>query len=250
MKKLTILLTVLFLIISLGDAHAQKVKLNIIGGYSLPLPDLKGTFPDDANSDKNPEPYFMKNGFNVGGIGKLFLDKNNSFGLTLTLLYNSFSNSVDNAVINGGVNYDNIKFKMNMFQVGIGGEYKVPVKGSVIPFFGLDLTANFLSGNTKVTPTNTKVETEYTLKSTSRFGFNIGAGTEFVASPQVSFVVGVKYQYFNLIGKDYVQDVTGTEYNLNDKEWTDALNKTHQARNMMGMQIYGGVNFNLDKMFK
>ncbi len=252
MKKITVLLIVLMLGLSFGNSYAQKFKLNVIGGYSLPLPDLKGTFPDDANADKDPMPYMMKNGFNVGGIGKYYFDKKNSVGMTLTLVYNAFSNSVENAVMNGSVNYDKADFAMNMFQVGLGFEYRVPVKGAVLPFFNADLTGNFLSGNVKLTPTSTKVETEYKMKSASRFGFNVGAGVEFIASSKISFVVGGKYQFFNLIGKDYIVDDTNTptEWNLNDKEYTDALNVTHSARNLMALQIYGGINFNLDQIFK
>jgi hypothetical protein len=56
---------------------------------------------------------------------------------------------------------------------------------------------------------------------------------------------------FNLIGKAYTEDAVGaTEYNLNDKEWTDAGGTVHKARNMMAIQIYGGINFNLDQIFK
>ncbi|MGV8017761.1 MAG: outer membrane beta-barrel protein [Ignavibacteria bacterium] len=243
MKKITVLLIVLMLGLSFGNSYAQKFKLNVIGGYSLPLPDLKGDYPGDATKD--PLPYMMKNGFNVGGIGKYFLDKKNSQGLTLTLVYTGYSNSVDNAML--GVS--NQKFQINMFTVGLGYEYRPPVKGAVMPFFGADIIGNFLSGKYKVTPTGL-AEQEYTMKSASRFGFNVGAGTEFIASSKITFVVGVKYQYYNLLGKDYVEDGSGTEYNLNDKEYTDALNVTHKARNMMGVQIYGGINFNLDQIFK
>lgn len=252
MKKITVLLIVLMLGLSFGDSYAQKFKLNVIGGYSLPLPDLKGTFPDDLNADKNPMPYMMKNGFNVGGIGKYYFDKKNSVGMTLSLVYNSFSNTVDDKiiVIEGGNNLSSAKFKMNMFQIGLGGEYRVPVKGAVIPFFDLDLTASFLSGNNKFTQVNDGIEREITWKSATRFGFNVGAGVEFIASSKISFVVGGKYQFFNLIGKDYTEDTSLTEWNLNDKEYTDAANVVQKAKNLMALQIYGGINFNLDQIFK
>lgn len=253
MKKITVLLIVLMLGLSFGDSYAQKFKLNVIGGYSLPLPDLKGTFPDDANANKNPMPYMMKNGFNVGGIGKYYFDKKNSIGMTLSLLYNSFSNTVEESpiVVQSGKNLSSAKFKMNMFQIGLGGEYRVPVKGAVIPFFDLDLTASFFSGNNKETLISTGIETEYTLKSATRFGFNVGAGVEFIASSKISFVVGGKYQYFNLIGKEDYAARTGTEYSLNDKEYSNTLEDgSSDARNIMALQIYGGINFNLDQIFK
>ncbi len=252
MKKITVLLIVLMLGFSFGDSYAQKFKLNVIGGYSLPLPDLKGTFPDDANSNKNPVPYYMKNGFNVGGIGKYYFDKKNSIGMTLSLLYNSFSNTVEESpiVVQSYYNLSSAKFKMNMFQIGLGGEYRVPVKGAVIPYFDLDLTASFFSGNYKETLISTGVESEYTLKSATRFGFNVGAGVEFIASSKISFVVGGKYQYFNLIGKEDFTAPTTTEFSLNDKEYSTTLYGSSDARNIMALQIYGGINFNLDQIFK
>ncbi|MDD5360865.1 MAG: outer membrane beta-barrel protein [Ignavibacteria bacterium] len=245
MKKVLVLLILAALTFSFGNAQAQKIKLNIIGGYSLPLPDLKGTFPDDV--DKSPTPYMMKSGFNVGGVGKYYFDKKNSIGLTLSLLYNGFSQNVDNPSTLVGVS--NVKFNMNNFQIGLGGEYRIPVKGAVVPFFDVDLTANILSGKSRVTPTGySEIETK--MKSATRFGFNVGVGAEFIASSKISFVVGGKYQFMNLIGKDYTEDVSGSDYNLNDKEWTDALGTVHKARNMMAIQIYGGINFNLDQIFK
>lgn len=236
MKKVTVLLILLALAFSFGNVYAQKIKFSVIGGYSLPMPDLKGTYPDDLT--KNPVPYFMKNGFNVGGILKYYVDKKNTIGLTLSGVYNGFSSG--DIALTGGT----AKAKLNFFQVGLGGEYLFPVKGKVKPFAGIDLTASFISGKDTYTPTS-GTASESTLKSATRFGFNVGAGVNFNVAPQIDLVVGAKYQLFNLLGKDSVGTTVANEFTLMDKEVG-----TSKARNMMGLQIYGGINLNLDLLFK
>lgn len=236
MKKVTVLLILLALAFSFGNVYAQKIKFNVIGGYSLPMPDLKGTYPDDIA--KNPQPYYMKNGFNLGGIFKYYVDKKNTIGLTLSGVYNGFSSG--DVAVTGGTG----KVKMNFFQIGLGGEYLFSVKGKIKPFVGVDLTGNFISGKQTFTPTS-GTASESTLKSATRFGFNVGAGVNFNVAPQIDLVVGAKYQFFNIIGKDSVGSSVANEYTLMDKEVG-----TSKARNMMGLQIYGGINLNLDLLFK
>jgi opacity protein-like surface antigen len=247
MKKVLVLLVLAIMAFSFGNAQAQKIKLNIIGGYSMPMPDLKGTFPDDIAKD--PTPYLMKKGFNVGGVGKYFFDKNNSIGVTLSVLYNAFSQSVDNPF----VDVTNEKFKMNMWQIGLGGEYRLPLKGAITPFIGVDFTANFIGGD--IIETNIYGGTEnYAYKRATRFGLNAGAGVEINAFSEFTIVLGAKYQMFNLIGKDTT--LTGLGHNqlgLNDKSYTETLaggSVTHSARNLTAIQIYGGFSYNIDALFK
>ncbi|MDD5360866.1 MAG: outer membrane beta-barrel protein [Ignavibacteria bacterium] len=247
MKKVLVLLVLAIMAFSFGNAQAQKIKLNIIGGYSMPMPDLKGTFPDDITKD--PTPYMMKKGFNVGGVGKYFFDKKNSIGVTLSVLYNSFSQSVDNPYGSTNLEITNDKFKMNMWQIGLGGEYRLPLKGAITPFIDVDFTANFIGGD--MTETNLYGgTTNYSYKRATRFGLNAGAGIEINASKEFTFVIGAKYQMFNLIGKDTTLTGLGNnQYGLNDKEYTIGGIKS-SARNITAIQIYGGFSYNIDALFK
>lgn len=233
-KALTIVLLVLLIA---GVSEAQnKFKFNVIGGYSLPLPDLKGTYPTDSNS------YFMSSGFNVGGVGKYYVDQKNSFGITLSIVYNAFTGKENTVTIPGG-SYT-MTPKVNNFQIGLGAEYLFINKSKVNPFVGGEFTANFFSGNTKFAWTGGG--DTYTLKSATRFGFNIGAGVDIAINPGFSVVIGGKYQLMNLIGKDSTGvNPTAKEYGLDDKEMGGK-----KASNISAIQIYGGINLNLDILFR
>ncbi len=239
MKKVFILLVIAAMAFSFGNVYAQKVKLNVIGGYSMPMGELKGEYPTDIGT--NPAKYYTKAGFNVGGIGKFYFDKKNSVGVTLSVLYNNFSNSVDNAFLTE----KNAKFKVSAVETGLGLEYRVPLKGWIVPFVGAEFTANFITGSYSTTNIYDAVD-EYSMKTATRFGMNAGLGFEFLAMPNVTFVVGAKYQMFNMLGKDTTFSNLGQkEYGLNDKEY--GLNN---ARNLGAIQIYGGFSYNIDNLFK
>ncbi len=241
LKQLSALILVAALVFSFsGNSYAQYT-IQLTGGYNMPLPDLKGTWPDD--STKNPQPYYQKNGFNFGAVGKWHIDKKRNFGVTLSLSYNMFSS--------GDITYAGATAtqKINFFQAAVGGEYTFLPKGKVNPFIGAEFTANFFSGKSTYTPTG-GTATEFTLKSASRFGFNVGFGFDFSLHKQIGIVVGGKFHMPNLIGKSYDSTLTSTtEYSLNDKEYTSG-NTTWKARNMMYFQFYAGVSFYLGKPFK
>ena len=68
MKKINTLIVMFVVIFAANGLKAQtfpvpKFIVHVHGGYTFCLPDLKGVFPNDINSGKNPEPYFIKNGF-------------------------------------------------------------------------------------------------------------------------------------------------------------------------------------------
>jgi hypothetical protein len=241
LKQLSALILVAALVFSFGGNSYAQYTIQLTGGYNMPLPDLKGTWPDD--SAKNPMPYFQKNGFNFGATGKWHIDKKRNFGVTLSLGYNMFSSG--DITITGGTE----SRKMNFFQAAVGGEYTFLPKGKVNPFIGAEFTANFFSGKWTTTPTS-GTATEMTLKSASRFGFNVGFGFDFTLHKQIGIVVGGKFHMPNLIAKDYDSTFTSTtEYALNDKEYTSG-GVTYKAKNMMYFQFYAGVSFYLGKPFK
>ena len=90
MKKINTLVAILVMLFAANSLRSQtypvpKFVLHVTGGYTLSLPDLKGTFPADLGKD--PTPYFVNNGFNFGVDGKYFVDKKSTFGVLLGLTY-------------------------------------------------------------------------------------------------------------------------------------------------------------------
>jgi len=240
LKKLVALFVIVAAFLSLNNStfSQPQLKIHVTGGYNLPLPDLKGTYPDDLTKD--PIPFMMKSGFNAGADVKYYLGKKRNVGITLSGAYNSFSTGDINNYSFGNDTGTSIS-KLNMITVGIGVEYNFMPKGKTQPFLGAEFNGNFFSGNTKFT-SSVGTETTADLKSASRFGIAVGGGLDFVLSKQIGAVLGVKYNMSNLIGKDSVTSTTSGEYTLIDKETT--LTK---ARNISFIQIYAGISFFLNQ---
>ncbi|HRE10428.1 MAG TPA: hypothetical protein PLN22_06385, partial [Ignavibacteria bacterium] len=74
MKSRILLLSALFLICSASLTSQTKLNLTVFGGYTMPVADLKGSYPDTMganllNFDK-PGTLLTSGGFNIGAIGK------------------------------------------------------------------------------------------------------------------------------------------------------------------------------------
>lgn len=238
MKKLVALFIVVAAFLSINNStllSQPQLKVHLTGGYNVPLPDLKGEFGDSADAVNT---LLMKNGFNAGADLKYYLGKKRNVGLTLSVGYNSFSNSLDSTTYTA-------KSKLNSITVGLGAEYNFMPKGKTQPFLGLELTGNFYSGNTTFTPTSgTEIKSD--LKSASRFGIAVGGGLDFAFSKSVGAVIGVKYHMSNLLGKDSATSTTTGEYTLIDKEFSVG-SVTVPSKSISFIQLYAGVSFFLNQ---
>lgn len=232
MKKLVALLIILAACFSLNNNSTfsqPQLKVHVTGGYDLPLPDLKGTYPTDTNS------FLQKSGFNVGADVKYYLGKKRNVGITLSGTYNAFTSG--DITVTGGT----MLGKINILAVALGVEYNFMPKGKTQPFLGLEFTGNFFSGKYTQTPT-TGTATEQTMKSASRFGVQVGGGVDFKLSKSVGAVLGVKYNLANLIGKDSAGTTVANEFTLIDKEYTVGTT-TVKSKNLSYIQVYAGVSF-------
>lgn len=231
MKKLSALLVILAIVFAVSSSYAQsQVTVHVTGGYNLPLPDFKGTYPTDSNS------YFQKSGYNFGADGKYYLGKKRNVGITLSAGYNAFTSG--DIATTGSTTV----VKFNVITIGVGIEYAFMPKGKANPFIGAEFSTNLFSGKLTSTPT-TGTATEFTLKSASRFGAQLNGGVDIQLNKSIGVVLGVKYNLANLIGKAYDSTNTSlTEYSLNDKEYTVGTT-TIKARSISWIQLYGGVSF-------
>ncbi len=237
----------IFSIFSAGLLYAQpKFVIDVTGGYSLPLLQLKGTI-DSANSQSG-ESYFMKTGFNVSMTGKYAIDKKRKIRITFGGVYNKFTGQQTYSHTN------TIDFHTNLtlISANLGAEYSFTPKEKTAPFIGLEFTGNFLNGKTEemVTASSTvdheTIGTTITnLKSASRFGFAVGGGVDVAFNKSIGALFGFKYNFANIIGKQYSATSAAGEYNLNDKE-----SGSLKAKNIMFFQIYLGVSFYLGQQKK
>jgi hypothetical protein len=219
-----------------------KWNIHFHGGYTMTLPDLKGTFPTDLESGKNPTPYFVNNGFNAGADIKYYIDKKSTFGLILSLTYTGLSSGdigVSNLDSNSilGIGSGTWRSNMNIFTIGVGAEYDFAPKRPANPFVNAQFTTNIIGGNTKFDKNGGFVESySRDMSSAVRFGAMFAAGVDVKLSQNVGVVIGGRYAFANLFGKDSTAD-TQTSYGLNDKETT-----TMKSRKMAYLQFFAGVS--------
>ena len=81
--------------------------------------------------------------------------------------------------------------------------------------------------------------TSSTLSSAVRFGAMFGAGVDVKLSKSMGIVIGGRYAFANLFGKDSTASTSST-YGLNDKENAVAQTK---ARKIAYLQFYAGASF-------
>jgi opacity protein-like surface antigen len=259
MRYKFLVISALFLIFTVYINSQTKFNLTVYGGYSMPVADLKGNFPDTLgttllNFDKSST-LLTKSGFNIGAIGKYCIDTLGKARLTAGFNYNSFSGSKDYPRTGATLTYKN---KVNIFTISVGAEYGFFPKKKVNPFIGLDLGLNFYSGD--ITASG---DSSFTIKrkSESRFGVIANAGVDIKLNKSIGAVIGVKYSLTNLIGKktDIIttntinpqtdDEQTGTsslyELGLNDEE---SSNNTSKSLNYL--QFYAGLSFYFGDIIK
>jgi outer membrane protein W len=221
-------------------AFAQpKATVQFFGGYSLPLADMKGHFGDSlgnftSNGNPDTNTYFLTYGINYGISFKkpLFL-KNGNFNLVASIIFNAFGQSKDYST-------ENVKLRQNILSLALGAEWEfAPKKAKINPFAGIDIIGSIINGS--LTETFPSTVNTLNLKAAFRIGFMLGGGVDFVLHQNVGMVIGAKYAFANLIGKDYAADF-GSNYNLGDKEHTIG-NAVYPAKNIKFIQFYGGVSF-------
>lgn len=248
MKKISTLAAILVIIFAVNTLKAQtypvpQFSLHFFGGYALTLPDLKGDFPGDLTNGKNPTPYFVNNGFHFGADGKYFIDKKRTFGVMLSLNYTMLSSGdkgitdLDtNSIL--GIGTGTWRANMNIFTIGVGVEYDFAPKRPANPFVNAQFTTNIIGGNVKFEQSGGNVPSySADMSSAVRFGALFGAGVDVKLSKKIGVVMGGKYAFANLFGKDSTES-TSTTYGLNDKETT-----TMKSKKMAYLQFYVGMSF-------
>jgi len=258
MRKLHILIALFLLFYSATGSFSQtKFNLSVYGGYSLPVADLKGDFPDTLGNGisfaKSPS-LLTSSGFNLGATGKYSVDTTGNAKVTVSLGYNTFSGSQDYSRPTGTLTYKN---KVNIFSISAGIEYYLFPKKKVSPYGGLDLAANFFSGN--ITSSGDSSRT-LTRKSETRFGIIATGGVVLMIGKNTGITLGVKYALANLIGKK--SELTTTIINPNidiEEEGSSSLyelplndeeNVNNRGKILNYLQFFAGVSFNFGKALK
>jgi hypothetical protein len=215
--------------------------VQLFGGYTFPLPDLKGEFGDSPGTltlgpDSNT--YFTKSGA-VYGIEVMIPIKHHSpINIVGSLLANNIRQ--ERLYPDTAGNFK-VETSMSITTFGLGVEYNFAGKKTIFyPYAGILLTLNLFSGKF-ITTAGLLDPTTLTLQTTVRGGIQITGGLDYVLHNNIGITLGLKYSYANLIGKNATPDVLPTYY-LNDGERTDQ-GVVYPARNITYLSIFGGFSF-------
>ncbi len=259
MRNKLLIIPALLFIFAVSLSSQTRYNLNIFGGYSMPVADLKGNFPNtigDTLLDFNKASTLLtNNGYNFGVILKYCIDTLGKAKLTAGFNNNSFSGAKDYLRTGATLTYKN---KVNIFTISGGAEYNFLPKKKFSPFVGLDLAVNFFSGN--ITASG---DSSFTIKrkSETRFGVIAIAGVDIKLNKSIGAVIGVKYSLSNLIGKKTDITVTNTvppqtddeqggtstfkELGLNDED-----SATNKSKSLYYIQFYAGISFYFGELIK
>jgi len=239
-QKIVGFLIILLISLSGTTLSQPKATVQLIGGYSIPLPDLKGTFGESpgkltVNSDSNT--FFMKSGSNYGLVFKIPVKRKNPVNILGSLSINSFGQKKLYTDTSG---YFEADISLIITTIGLGLEYSFAGKKTAFnPYASFEFTINLFSGQF-TTSTGTD-PTILNLNNTIRAGIQATAGIDYVLHNNVGITAGLKYAFANMIGKSSAQDVRPTYY-LNDDDRFD-VGVFYPARKITYFQIFGGISF-------
>jgi outer membrane protein W len=255
-KVLLFFIALLFLgVYSLSSQ--TKFNINIYGGYTLPVADLAGDFPDTAGSSgtldfKKSSTLLTSWGYNFGALVKYSIDTIGNARVTAGLNNNSFTGTKDYVTPSGrNINYKN---KVNVFTLSAGFEYSLSPAKKLNPFVGLDFGANFYSGKIEASGDTTILINR---KSEARFGVIANGGVDINLNKSVGIVIGVKYALTNLIGKkteltstitpvtDAIEEEGSSSFD--ELPLNDAETSSNKSKSLNYVQFYAGISIYLGK---
>jgi Outer membrane protein beta-barrel domain len=186
MKKISfVLISVILILFFNSVVPAQLVKVGVGGG----LTNIQG--PDSYTNDISQDGLGFSSEYNFGAIVKVDLP-----AVPLTprgfFLYHKLSS-----------NEDITEFSQSISSLGLGLQYGfIPIPAGFDPYLSLDLTLNNFGDFTETINGNeSKVGGGF-----SRFGLQLGIGTEVTIVPFINLDIFAGYGWFNLTGKEDGED--------------------------------------------
>lgn len=260
-KYIYIYIITCLIFLNINTNSQTKFNLSLYGGYTLPVGDLDGKFPESIGTTGKIDFLESNNlltssGFNIGTIIKYAVDSSGKARITGGLNYNGFAGSED--YIRPSTLIRRFKNTVNIFTVSAGLELSFTPERNVNPFIGLDITANFYSG--KVVGSG---DTSFVLnrKAETRFGIIGNFGVNFSINKNLNFISGVKYAVTNVMGKNteivnttnqnFDIEEEGTSSTINELPLNDSEAGSNRSKTLNYIQFYLGISFNFgDKLGK
>ena len=193
MKKITIILFSVFFILSINTkVQAQLISIGVGGGLTQVLG------PDSYTDDILNGGLGFSSEYNFGVIAKVGLPVI-PLAPRVFILYHKMNSAVSFATLSKGNDVSNIaEFSQSILSFGLGVQYGfIPVPVGFDPYLSLDISLNNFGDFSKIIN-----ESEDLTIGFSRFGLQLGLGTEVTIIPMINVDVFAGYNWFNLTGKE------------------------------------------------
>jgi opacity protein-like surface antigen len=177
MKKISSIFIILLLFCI--SIYGQSLKLGLSGG----LTNISG--PDLLTKD------ISENGFGYGAETHYGIKAK----LGLPIIPLTFTGFVTNHALSS--DEDGVEVSQNILSIGVGAEYAL-IPGPIAPYLALDVLSNSLG--------ELEVNGNKQADGVSRVGISVGGGLDFKLLPKIDVDASVKYNIFNLIGKEGDED--------------------------------------------
>lgn len=198
----------------LKSGTAARVTIQLSFNYNIGLMDLAANDNTSFRRDDfiSGRDFGTRYGYGVTATGKIALHKQGNVRLNVSAGFNRFqSNFIITESPEGRVAY-------NVVSGALGIENCFNPDRPFKPYIGLDLIANFISGNATLKTDST--DFKLTIKSAARFGFSANFGFEYAINNKFGFNVGIKLTHANVIGRQSKASANVNETYLNDDKVT------------------------------
>lgn len=243
MKKIITLSIATLILLTFIPSFAQfRFEGGINAGATIPTGDYSGTMTDFYYGKK----YGLSTGVNFGGFASLVTPIiSGRVSLNYTMLKNDGS-------LPPGDGGGTIELKHNIFTIGIGPQYNIPIPASPIkPFLVAELLIVSISGETTFRGISSVPTGTYTIPSSTRLGLGITGGIIYDFGMYGISIQG-KYNLLNLAGKEFKSDDEtkrlSSYTNLNDESDPNytpnsSIHIINSSRNISTFQLNLGFNF-------
>ncbi|MCX7877497.1 MAG: hypothetical protein N2510_02525 [Ignavibacteria bacterium] len=255
MKKTLIFLLSVF--ITYGVTHSQTNKYMVLRSspsytlqlnlnYNQSILELSGAYNDDNQSVTvyDGETFGADKGFGANLISKIALDNRGTFRLTQSISYNrlltyTFGDKTSVA--------DNGSATFNCFTGGLGIEYNFTPAYKFKVYFGTEINASLINGETRVWFENRfnppPTDSSYKILNSFRGGFGLMAGGEYFVSDNFGLHLGVRLINANLIGKQAEGSNDDKEFKLRDAANPNLKFAGDKDKSFSFYSVMAGINF-------
>jgi opacity protein-like surface antigen len=175
-------------------------------------------------------------GYGAMLLGKIRLNKAGHVRLNVGGSFNRFqSNFVISESPEGKVAY-------NVFAAILGVENNFSPQKKIKPYLGLDMTANWISGDAVLATDSTDFNVH--INSSFRIGVNLNLGFEYSFNNNVGFNLGYRISHANLFGRQNKASSTTRETYLNDEKIKSGETIPYSGwKQFLYSQFYTGINY-------